>query len=175
MRPIIQFIKDNFTDRLTGCEIGVYKGDNALEMLRNIPIKKLYLIDPYTTYPEYKDICWNLKSQADFDTYWNIAHEKLRGYSVEFIREKSQDIIINEPLDFVYIDGNHSYEYAKSDVEKYYKSLKIGGILSGDNYNQDYQGVINAVDELCIIKQLTLHLKFYNLARDWWVIKEQNE
>lgn len=172
MRPVIEFLKDNFKSELVGVEIGVYKGLNALEMLQNLPLKKLYLIDPYLEYPEYKDPCWNVKSQKDFDKYWYIAHENLKDYNVEFVRQKSQDAEIPDNLDFVYIDGNHSYEYTKADIDKYYTKLKIGGVLSGDNYNQDYQGVINAVDELCILIKSTLYLKYWNQSRDWWLIKE---
>jgi len=172
MRPVTQFIKDNFKGELIGCEIGDYKGDNALEMLKNLSISKLLLIDPYLAYSEYTDVNWSSKLQTDYDNYWNTAHEKLANYPVEFIREKSQSIKINVPIDFVYIDGNHSYAYAKYDTERYYGFLNKGGVLSGDNYTYDYPGVMKAVNELCSLGRLELHLKYWGQSRDWWVIKE---
>ena len=38
---------------LVGAEIGVYEGAHALGLLNNLDIKKLYLIDPYTTYANF--------------------------------------------------------------------------------------------------------------------------
>ena len=37
-------------------------------------------------------------------------------------------------FDFIYIDGNHKYEFVKFDLENYYNLLKSGGYLVGDDY-----------------------------------------
>jgi predicted O-methyltransferase YrrM len=53
-----------------------------------------------------------------------------------------------DSLDFVYIDGNHQYEFIKSDLENYYPRVKKGGIISGHDY--EWKGtpdVKKAVDE----------------------------
>ncbi|MDP3697256.1 MAG: class I SAM-dependent methyltransferase, partial [Candidatus Taylorbacteria bacterium] len=42
---------------------------------------------------------------------------------------------IKEELDFVYIDGNHSYDYVKKDLELYWDKVKKGGALTGDDFN----------------------------------------
>ena len=52
-RPFNRFIKNSNKEELIGVEIGVLDGWNALEMLEMLPIKKLYLIDPYIAYKEY--------------------------------------------------------------------------------------------------------------------------
>lgn len=177
MRPVIEFIKINNLKDLVGVEIGVYRGHNALEMLKNLDIKKLYLVDPYMPYPEYTDGVWGLKSQTDHDAYYYQALNNLKDYKdkIEFIRKKSQDAEVPDNLDFVYIDGNHNYEYVKADCEKYYNKIKQGGILGGDNYNAPYDGVLRAVNELCILHNLTLCSKYWELGRDWWIIKERND
>lgn len=41
---------------------------------------------------------------------------------------------ITESLDYVYIDGNHQYEYVLEDISKYYSLLKSGGTLVGHNF-----------------------------------------
>ena len=45
----------------------------------------------------------------------------------------SEDAVddIPEKLDFVYIDGNHAYEYVKKDIGLYYPKLKKGGVIGG--------------------------------------------
>jgi hypothetical protein len=53
-------------------------------------------------------------------------------------------------FDWVYIDGNHLYEFAKRDVEAYYPRVKPGGFLTGDDYGPGgwwEGGVQRAVDE----------------------------
>ncbi len=40
----------------------------------------------------------------------------------------------DETLDWVYIDGDHSYEAVKRDLEAYYRVVKSGGFLAGDDY-----------------------------------------
>jgi predicted O-methyltransferase YrrM len=37
---------------------------------------------------------------------------------------------INEQYDAIFIDGNHSYEYVKKDLENYYPKVKKGGIIA---------------------------------------------
>jgi len=51
-------------------------------------------------------------------------------------------------LDWVYIDGDHSYEVVKEDLELASKMVKHGGIISGDDYSRyGWPGIKRAVDE----------------------------
>src|SRR4030042_911019 len=53
-RPMTTYMKQNLTDKpLTGAEIGTARGDNALNLLQELPLRKLYLIDPYIPYMEH--------------------------------------------------------------------------------------------------------------------------
>jgi len=50
----------------------------------------------------------------------------------------------------VYIDGNHLYEFVKSDLELYYHKVRSGGYIAGDDYEIGgwwKSGVKLAVDE----------------------------
>jgi cephalosporin hydroxylase len=51
-----------------------------------------------------------------------------------------------EPADLVYVDGDHSYEGCKRDVEMY--RPKARKILCGDDYSERFPGVIQAADEI---------------------------
>jgi predicted O-methyltransferase YrrM len=54
-------------------------------------------------------------------------------------------------LDWAYIDGDHTYEAVKADLEAYYRALGPGGLLAGDDYGVPgwwEDGVTRAVDEL---------------------------
>jgi hypothetical protein len=52
-----------------------------------------------------------------------------------------------ESLDFVYIDGNHSFDYVMQDLIEWSKRVRRGGIVSGhDYYHFRNAGVVEAVD-----------------------------
>ena len=53
-------------------------------------------------------------------------------------------------LDWAYIDGDHTYEAVKADLHAYWRLLKTGGLLAGDDYGLAgwwEDGVTRAVDE----------------------------
>lgn len=153
-----KLIKQSLGSNLVGVEIGTDKGINAKNILENLPIKKLFLIDPYEGY-YYK----NSERKAEI---------RLRKWkdNVIFIKKKSSDAIKEIPnnLDFVYVDGDHSYKIVKEDLENYYKKIKKGGILSGHDINQ--KGVYRAVSEFVTKKKITPIIDF----QDWVIFKENN-
>ena len=51
-------------------------------------------------------------------------------------------------LDWVYVDGNHSYEFVLSDLENGLKYTKSGGLIAGDDF--DAPEVKQAVVDFCI-------------------------
>lgn len=154
---------------LVGVEIGTYRGHFAKALLDNLNIKKLYLIDPYEDYPAYEDNNYFPLARAERD-----AHRRLKGYkNVEWVKKYATDAAkdIPDSLDFVYIDGNHSYESVKEDIKTYYPKLREGGVLGGhDFYNghcSEHDGVIQAVIEFAVKNKLRLYVQ----APDFWVIK----
>jgi predicted O-methyltransferase YrrM len=54
----------------------------------------------------------------------------------------------DESLDVVFIDLTHTYEAVKEDIALWLPKVKKGGILGGDDYHENWPGVIQAVDEL---------------------------
>jgi predicted O-methyltransferase YrrM len=53
-------------------------------------------------------------------------------------------------FDWIYIDGNHQYEFVKQDLETYLPKIKTGGLIAGDDYGRPgwwQDGVTKAVDE----------------------------
>ncbi len=63
----------------------------------------------------------------------------------------SEDAIssIKEPIDLIFIDGNHSYEYVKKDIQQWSQKCRPGGILSGHDYDPVlFPQIVKVVDEL---------------------------
>ena len=76
-RAMIQQLDRN--KPLVGVEIGVYKGENALSILKTLNVKKLYLIDSYDLYSDYKDgkLHYNIDQQP-LDGAELIARKRLK-------------------------------------------------------------------------------------------------
>ena len=58
--------------------------------------------------------------------------------------------IPDDSLDFVFIDGNHSYENVLEDITEWTKKVKPGGIVAGHDYKEDKvnnYGVVEAVQK----------------------------
>jgi len=47
----------------------------------------------------------------------------------------------------VFIDGDHSYEWVKKDIENLWPYMQQGGVMSGHDYGGSHEGVKKAVDE----------------------------
>lgn len=120
--------------RGTYVEIGTDRGNFASFLLAQTPCRKLYCVDPYTQYADYKDAINNVTG----DNLYNSVKQMLtsaHGNRVEMVRDFSDRAIHRVPndLDLVYIDGNHAYKYALSDMQKWYPKLRSGGFLVGDD------------------------------------------
>ncbi len=89
------------------------------------------------------------------------------GNKVFFIKKFSDDAVNDIPkdMDFIYIDGNHDWEYVKSDIENYFKKVRIGGILAGHDIN--IPDVLKAVIEFTNKHKL----KFVIMKDDWVISK----
>lgn len=120
----------------TGAEIGVAAGDYSLEIMEANPqIKIMYGVDPYAPYKGYKDF----KKLGTFDKLEQAAHDKLDKFApnYEFVKKFSDEAaedFIDESLDFVYIDANHSEPYVSQDINLWAEKVKPGGIVAGHDY-----------------------------------------
>ena len=166
LRPMINYIKTTKDwSNIIGVEIGTLHGLNALSMLQNLDIKHLYLIDPYILYDDGINVYQNRNRD------YKIAQQNLKPYKdkVTFILKTSIDALQDIPnnVDFVYIDGNHSYRYVKHDVEEYYKKVKPEGIIGGHDFRADCEGLCRAVLEFADKEQLKLN----GWVTDYWFEK----
>lgn len=71
--------------------------------------------------------------------------------------------------DLIYIDASHDYEDVKRDLKNYFKILKEGGTIFGDDYW--IHEVKKAVDEFVLENKLTMELGI-NI---FWKIKKGNK
>lgn len=145
--------------RAVCAEIGVYEGRFSELILSITRPKKLHLIDPwkYEADPAYERSFYGKSkghSQARMDGMYESVVKCFKSKRVEIHRDASAACSSRFPdnyFDWIYIDGNHLYEFVKQDLESYFPKIKSGGIVAGDDYGRsnrwDKDGVKRAVDE----------------------------
>jgi hypothetical protein len=136
-----------------GAEIGVDRGLFAADICKANPGVKLYGIDPWQDYPEYGEVY----TQPYAEACYAEAQRRLAPYDVELIRKLSMEAVgqfADDELDFVYIDGNHAYQFVLDDITAWSRKVRPGGIVSGHDYCRpknrhrwQFQGVIKAVND----------------------------
>ena len=122
-------------DFKVGAEIGVQRGLWTATLFKYIPDLKMYCIDGWTAYSTYEDI----KEQKLCDGYYEEAKKITEGHDCKLIKKLSMDAVgdfEDESLDFVYLDGNHAFEYITNDIAEWSKKVRKGGLVIGHDYWQ---------------------------------------
>ncbi len=168
-RGFIKYMKrSKINEPLIGVEIGVLEGKHSESILKELRIKKLFLIDVYADYDEKE------KFNISYDDSYERAKKRLEKFAgkIQFIKKLSSQAVKDVPnnLDFVYIDGNHTYKYVKEDIKNYYPKLKKSGILAGHDFDYLSPGVIKAVIEFVYKNKLELQTDPFQ--SDWWIVKK---
>ena len=145
-----------------GCEIGVWKGDFSLQILETVEPRELHLVDPWRFADEAGyDRAWyggaHAHSQDDMNQIYEGVKKRLRVPIEQGVvvihRSESATAAPTFPdgyFDWIYIDGNHLYEYVIADLVGFTPKVKHGGLLTGDDYATRGwwdDGVRRAVDE----------------------------
>lgn len=120
-----------------GLELGVQKGEFSKRLLSTWTGKKLFLIDCWEKQNNYDDIA-NVSSQEQIQNY-NTTVKNVSEFSkrTKIIKKFSADAandFEDNFFDFIYLDGDHSYEGVKKDLEIWYPKLKNGGLFCGHDF-----------------------------------------
>ena len=145
-----------------GAEIGVHRGDFSAVMLAIVAPARLHLIDPWHHEPSstYEGAWYGgqaKRGQAEMDERYEAVlarfEAEIEAGTVVVHRAESASVFASLPddyFDWVYIDGNHLYEYVREDLEWSLRKTKVGGLITGDDYREGGWwdgGVRKAVDE----------------------------
>jgi hypothetical protein len=167
-----------------GVEIGVAGGHFSEAMCKAIPGLELWCIDIWHPYHGNR---WSGSRERN-ENGFKEATERLSKYNTHIIREMSMDAVKRfrgGSLDFVFIDSNHDFDYVMQDLIEWTKRVRIGGIVSGDDYYPLRNGgVIEAVDAYTNAHKIKFNLTdpFSEHIRDrgadehpiyWWIKEEE--
>lgn len=158
-----------------GAEIGVERGIYSEVLLKANPKLHLYSVDPWKGYRKYED----MKNQHYLNVNYNITRKRLAPYKTcEIIRKSSEGALKDfapRTLDFVYIDGNHAYEYVWEDLNGWSKVIRLGGIAAGHDYRgrkNKFVGLEEAVNRYTQEHNLKLFTTPKNGDSSWFFVKQ---
>ena len=138
-------------------EVGVFQGVFSNFICQTLSPKKFFVVDLFTGITGSGDQDGNNFQYCNLDDIYSKMIKDsnftvMKGDSSTCISKLEDDF-----LDMIYLDGDHSYEGVKRDIDVAFKKVKNGGWLMGHDYEMNmkkarkyYQfGVKNAVDEFC--------------------------
>lgn len=151
-------------------EVGTDRGLFARGFLERWTGEMLYCVDPYAS---YGDMPWD--READFQTAIHVLlpyADRTRllrcpsQHAAEWLRVR--DI---EP-EFVYIDACHSYASISDDLAIWYPRVRYSGVLAGDDFDTEHEGVMRAVTEFAERMKVEVQLTTdYNRPPSWFIEK----
>jgi predicted O-methyltransferase YrrM len=135
-------------------EVGCWMGRSTIAMACNTP-GVVYAVDPWTGNPETEQYVAEQGGRewlrAMFDKNINAAgvSKWVVPVMLPSVQAATESFLSRHRFDLIFIDGNHTYESVKADIECWSKLLRPNGVLAGHDYgNPPWEGVIKAVDEL---------------------------
>ena len=126
-------------------EIGSYKGESTFMFASSGLFNEIHCIDPYKGNEEANNVLnedWEtVKQDFRINTrhFNNITLHQDYSYNIA-------DTFPDKYFDFIYIDGSHEYKDVKKDLELYLP--KTNHLIGGHDYQKEWPGVIQAVNEL---------------------------
>lgn len=154
--------KYNFTK---GAEIGVDRGRFSEYMLKTIPGLHLLCVDPWH---------WRLRGQSRYES----TVRRLAPYNATILRKTSLEAVLeipDESLDFVYVDGDHTFDFVMTDIIVWSRKVKYGGLIAGhDYYRFTRAGVIPAVDTYTQQHEITKWFLTDERTPTWFWIREKS-
>jgi len=160
-------------------EVGCKEGRTTGHILANVPDSRVIAIDPWCQQlPSAHDKTRETYEEWEFDKiereFWvNVGEHRAR---CTMLRETSEAVakghafLTPGDVDLIFIDALHDYESVKQDIALWWPKVRIGGILSGHDFNHRWPGCERAVAESFDLMQV-------GVAPDsvWFVVKTSED
>ena len=134
-KVLIELIRDNSIRRMA--EIGVARAQNLWAIVDSIAgnvIEECWGIDPWIP----KEVLGKKEMMTGHDLYMFVCNLMPKYKQLRFLRMTSEEaapLFPDSYFDFVYIDGDHSYDAVCKDIELWLPKVRWGGLLGGHDYN----------------------------------------
>jgi len=176
----------NELDFKVGAEIGVAGGLYSRTLLERVNGLKLYCVDPWAPYDGLIESRYPAGNTVKLNECFEKAKRRLKGKNAEIIRKTSMDAVKDfkdENLDFVFIDGNHTFEFAINDIAEWSKKVRPGGMIIGHDYwnsidmkDKDWSEITNRTErmKLCQAKDAVDAWTKANKIKPWFIVTGDN-
>lgn len=129
-------------------EIGVAEGNNSNDLISH-GVEKMYSVDAWRTL--------NQRGDGGYDQDWHdmnynnavklLSKHKEKSVIIKGISHEVSETFEDESIGMLYLDGDHSYEGVKKDLESWYPKVVKGGIIAGHDWLDSGYGIQKAVKE----------------------------
>lgn len=129
-------------------EVGVAEGRFSLEM-HKWDLDELYLVDIWENVP-FIEGCGSFEQSWHDNNYNNVKEQFKDDKNVLIMKgfsHKMAQLIPDNSLGIVYLDGDHTYAGVKADIQVWWSKLVEGGIMGFHDYKNPTYGVMRAVTE----------------------------
>ena len=132
----------------TFVELGAWLGKSSAYLCDKATGKQITIIDTWKGSPNELTTTHALATQVDIYKLFKANMGERNYKSIKATSKAASKKFADESLDVVFIDLTHTYESVKEDIALWLPKVKKGGYIAGDDYHKNWQGVIQAVDEL---------------------------
>ena len=148
-------------------EIGVWRGELSKMIIEQCNPEYFMMVDPLLVeYNHFEGYSCTMGEKPKTQAQLNKISEHLEKYDADFKRMTSLEasqLVSEESVDFVFIDGLHTYDAVKEDIELWLPKIKPGGMLSGDDFKGGrYAKIVQmAIDDTIGLDHVSNKLKVW--------------
>lgn len=166
---------------MTVIEVGTWKGLSTSVMASSGMCKHIIAVDTWLGAPEFwtRDDNDETRSLHPINGYPSVFYTFTKNmkklghdtvvcpFPVSSIQGAHVLEQLNVRADIIYIDAAHEYEQVYADIKAYWKLLKPGGVLMGDDYADYWIGVKQAVNQFAHENQINVVVE----GVVWYIVK----
>lgn len=134
----------------TWVEIGSWMGKSAafctVELQRRQMQYNFHCVDPWTGSEEHQDNPIVQRGQLFDEFEKNVKPVRHLLQPHKMTSEQASKKFKDNSVDVIFIDGDHSYEGVKTDLECWFPKIKSGGVIGYDDYPK-WPSIVKAVHE----------------------------
>lgn len=97
-----------------------------------------------------------------------VARQSVKIYGVDlrdnpnvpgttFLQQDSTQAHINDEVNVIFIDGDHTYEGCKADIDNWYPQMAKNGVMLFHDADETSPGVVQAIEELAKNNNLNVY------------------
>jgi len=137
-KSFLYVISKNVSSEGDILEIGSFMGSSSILLAagNELSINRgiVWLIEPYP--------------KPNKDQFFNVFRKRRLDKYIKLVDKTSEEArnVVDSKFRFIFIDGNHEYEYVKKDILLWQECLNEEGIIAF--HDRTWDGVSKAIDEL---------------------------